>query len=87
MKKQWNPTVDGEPYTVEIDLAPISGKLTVTVNGDAFPLAPKFLTCLLGRTERFMLNDKLALLVIKPFMRADIVVGGKYVESGEDYTG
>lgn len=87
MKKQWNAEVEGEQYTVEIELSLFLGKLTVTVNGESFPLAPKFLTCLFGRKERFMLGDKLALLVIKPFMRADIVVGGKYVGSGEDYTG
>ncbi len=87
MKKQWNVTVDGEPYTVNIDLSGFLGRLTVTVNAEAFPLPPKFLTCLLGRKERLMLGEKLALLVIKPFMRADIVVGGKYVGSGEDYTG
>lgn len=87
MTKQWNVTVDGEPYTVGIEMTPILGKLTVTINGESFPLPPKFLTCLFGRKERLMLGEKLALLVIKPLMRADIVVGGKYVESGEDYTG
>ena len=87
MKKQWNVTVDGEQYTVDIQLTPILGRLTVTINGDSFPLPPKFLTCLWGRKERLMLGEKLALLVIKPFLRADIVIGGKYVESGEDYTG
>lgn len=87
MKKQWNVTVEDEAYTVEIDLSWFLGKLTVSVNGEAFPLTPKFLTCLFGRRERFMLGDKLALLVIKPFLRADIVVGGKYVSSGEMYTG
>ena len=87
MKKQWNATVDGESYTVEMELSPILGNLTVTINGDAFPLTPKFLTCLFGRKERFMLGDKLALLVIKPLLEADIVVGGKYVGSGKDYIG
>lgn len=87
MKKQWNVEVVGEPFTVEMVLTPIWGKLTVTVNGESFPLPPKFLTCFFGRKERLMLGEKLALLVIKPFMRADIVIGGKYVESGEDYTG
>ena len=87
MKKQWNATVDGENYVVEMDLEGFLGKLTVTVNGDAFPLPPKFLTILFGRKERLMLGEKLALLVIKPFLRADIVIAGKYVESGKDYTG
>ena len=87
MKKQWNVTVEDEAYVVEIELSLFLGKLTVSVNGEAFPLTPKFLTCLFGRTERFMLGGKLALLVIKPFLRADIVVGGKYVGSGEMYTG
>ena len=87
MKKQWNVEVEGEQNAVEMELSPILGKLTVTVNGEAFVLPPKFLTCLLGRKERFMLSGKLAILVIKPFMKADIVVGGKYVESGEAYTG
>ena len=87
MKKQWNITVEDEAFVVEIQLSPILGKLTVSVNGESFPLAPKFLTCLFGRTERFMLGGKLALLVIKPFLRADVVVGGKYVESGELSTG
>lgn len=87
MKKQWNVEVEGEQNTVEIDLSPILGKLTVTVNGESFVLPPKFLTCLFGRKERFMLSGKLAILVIRPFMKADIVVGGKYVESGEAYTG
>ena len=44
MKKQWNVTVEGEAYTVEIDLSLFLGKLTVSVNGEAFPLTPKFLT-------------------------------------------
>ena len=87
MKKQWNVEVEGEQNAVEMELSPILGKLTVTVNGEAFVLSPKFLTCLFGRKERFMLSGKLAILVIKPFMKADIVVGGKYVESGEAYTG
>ncbi len=87
MKKQWNVEVEGEQNAVEMELSPILGKLTVTVNGEAFVLPPKFLTCLFGRKERFMLSGKLAILVIKPFMKADIVVGGKYVESGEAYTG
>ena len=65
MKKQWNVTVDGENYAVEIDLEGFLGKLTVTVNGDAFPLPPKFLTILFGRKERLMLGEKLALLVLK----------------------
>ena len=87
MKKQWNVEVEGEQNAVEMELSPILGKLRVTVNGEAFVLPPKFLTCLCGRKERFMLSGKLAILVIKPFMKADIVVGGKYVESGEAYTG
>ena len=87
MKKQWNVEVEGEQNAVEMELSPILGKLTVTVNGEAFVLPPKFLTCLFGRKERFMLSGKLAILVIKPFMKADIVVGGNYVESGEAYTG
>ena len=87
MKKQWNVEVEGEQNAVEMELSPILGKLTVTVNGEAFVLPPKCLTCLFGRKERFMLSGKLAILVIKPFMKADIVVGGKYVESGEAYTG
>lgn len=87
MKKQWQTEVEGEQFTVEIELSFFLGKLTVTVNGESFPLTPKFLTGLFGRKERFMLGDKLALLVIKPFMRADIVVGGKYVGSGEMYKG
>ncbi len=87
MKKQWNVNIDGENFAVAIELTPILGKLTVTVGEDRFPLPPKLLTCFFGRKERLMLGEKLALLVIKPFMRADIVVGGKYVESGEDYTG
>ena len=87
MKKQWNVEVEGEQNSVAISLSPILGKLTVTVNGDDFVLPPKFLTCLFGRKERFMLSGKLAFLVIKPFMKADIVVGGKYVESGEPYVG
>ena len=87
MKKQWNVEVEGEQNAVEMELSPILGKLTVTVNGEVFTLPLKFLTCLFGRKERFMLSGKLAILVIKPFMKADIVVGGKYVESGEAYTG
>ena len=87
MKKQWNVTVEEQAFTVGIELSPILGKLTVTVNEDVFPLAPKVLTCLFGRKERFMLGEKMAILVIKPFMKADIVVGGKFVDSGLDYTG
>ena len=87
MTKKWNVTVDGEDYAVAIELESFFGSLTVTVNGDTFPLTPKFLTVFTGRKERLMLGDKLALLVIKPFDCVDLVVGGKYVSTSEDYTG
>lgn len=87
MKKHWNVEVEGEMNEVLLSLSPIFGKLTVTVNGEAFVLPPKFLTCFFGRKERFMLSGKLAILEIKPFMKADIVVGGKYIGSGEIYQG
>lgn len=87
MKKQWTVEVEGEQNEVQLTLTPILGKLTVTVNGENFVLPPKFLTCFFGRKERFMLSGKLAILEIKPFMKVDIVVGGKYVGSGETYTG
>lgn len=87
MNKQWNVEIEGEQHLVAIECTPILGKLTVSIDDDVFPLAPKFLTCLFGRREQFLLGEKPALLIIKPFMKADIVVEGRYVESGEDYTG
>ncbi len=81
MTKQWQVTVEGEAHEVSIEATGFLGRLSVTIDGDTFLLPSKFLTVLLGRRERLMLSDKLVLLVIKPFMRVYLVVGGKYIDS------
>ncbi len=77
MKKVWTvPTESGE-LLVSADYTLFLGKLTVTIGEDIFPLPSKFLTVFFGRRESLMIDDKLAILAIRPFGKADLIVGGK----------
>ncbi len=79
MKKEWNITQDGENYAIVVTYTLFLGKMTVSVNDSNFVLPNKFLTGLFGRKESFMLGDKLAILLIKPFGKAELTTaGGKY---------
>ncbi len=85
MKKEWTVSTEEGTLAVSVEYTLFLGKLTVTIGENTFPLPSKPLTVLLGRRESLMIDDKLAFLVIRPFGEADLVVGGKYLSTGEDY--
>ncbi len=79
MKKEWNIPQDGENYAVTVEYTLFLGKMKVSVNDATYVLPNKFLTGLFGRKESFMLGEKLAILRIKPFGKAELTTaGGKY---------
>ncbi len=79
LKKEWTVVQDDETYTVTAEYTLFLGKMKVSVNDSTYVLPKKFLTCLLGRKESFMLGDKLAILRVKPFGKAELTTaGGKY---------
>lgn len=79
-KRYWSiPTEDGI-LPISVAYTGFTGKLTVSIGEDTFPLPPKFLMGLFGRKENFKVDDKLALLVIPPFGDAAIVVGGRKIK-------
>ena len=79
-KRYWSiPTEDGI-LPISVAYTGFTGKLTVSIGEDTFPLPPKFLMGLFGRKENFKVDDKLALLVIRPFGDAAIVVGGRKIK-------
>lgn len=79
MKKEWNITQDEETYAVTVEYTLFLGNMKVSVNESTFVLPKKFLTGLFGRKESFMLGDKLAILRIKPFGKAELTTaGGKH---------
>ncbi len=77
MKKEWTVPTEEGTLSVSADYTLFLGKLTVTVGEDTFPLPSKFLTVLFGRRESLVIDDKLALLIIRPFGEAELIVGGK----------
>ena len=79
-KRYWSiPTEDGI-LPISVAYTGFTGKLTVSIGEDTFPLPPKFLMGLFGRKENFKVDDKLALLVIRPFGDAALVVGGRPIK-------
>ena len=79
MKKEWNIAQDGENYAVSVEYTLFLGNMKVSVNDSTFVLPKKFLTGLFGRKESFMLGEKLAILRVKPFGKAELTTaGGKY---------
>ncbi len=85
MKKEWTVPTEEGALAVSADYTLFLGKLTVTVGEDVFSLPSKFLTVFFGRKESLVIDDKLALLVIRPFGNADLVIGGNYLSTGEAY--
>ena len=79
-KRYWSiPTEEGE-LAVSVAYNGFTGNMTVSIGEDTFPLPPKFLMGLFGRKENFKVDDKLALLVIRPFGGAMITVGGRTIK-------
>lgn len=85
MKKDWIVPTENGTLAVSATYTLWLGKLHVRVGTDDFILPPKFLTLLFGRRESFVVDDKLAFLVIRPFGEADLVIDGKYLSTGEAY--
>ena len=83
--KNWSVSSNGEDFDITVEYSGFIGKLIVKINEDKFILPNKNFTFLVGRKERLLLGEKMALLVIKPFGEADLVVDGKYLSTGEDY--
>lgn len=78
-KKEWTVAQGDETYTITTEYTLFLGKMKVSVNDSTYVLPQKLLTGLLGRKESFMLGDKLAILRVKPFGRAELITaGGKF---------
>ena len=76
-KRYWCiPTEEGD-LPISVAYNSFTGKTSVSIGEDTFPLPPKFLMGLFGRKENFKVDDKLALLMIRPFGGAVITVGGR----------
>lgn len=79
MKKEWKITQNGENYTVMAEYTLFLGKMQVSVGDSTYILPSKILTFFFGRKESFMLGDKLAILRIKPFGKAELITAdGKH---------
>ena len=79
MKQEWNLTQGGENYAVSVEYTLFLGKMKVSVGESTYILPNKFLSGLFGRKESFMLGEKLAILRIKPFGKAELIAAdGKH---------
>lgn len=80
IKQHWTVAEDDAVHTVAYTCKPFTGKMTVTVDGEAFALKSKFLFFGLARREAFRVGDTQALLVVGKGGRAQVLIKGKVVE-------
>lgn len=79
-KRYWSIPTEDDDLAVSVAYNGFTGKMSVSIGEDTFPLPPKFLMGLFGRKENFKVDDKLALLVVRPFGGAVITVGGRKIK-------
>ena len=60
----WNVQTEEEKHRVEYAFSRMKGKITVTIDGDAFDLPAGFLGMHPARREIFRLGDEQAVLVV-----------------------
>lgn len=60
----WEINAEGETHTVTYAFSRLKGKITVTIDGDAFDLPAGFLGMHPARREIFRLGDEQAVLVV-----------------------
>ncbi len=79
------PNEDGTTHTVTYALSRLTGRMTVTVNGDAFTLSAGFLSLKAARREPFRLvgmdgEAEQAILVVDKKGRATLLFRAQTVE-------
>ena len=80
IKQHWTVIEDEVAHEVEYACRPISGKMAVTIDGETFGLASKFLCFGLARREAFRVGDTQALLVVSKSGRAQVLIKGKPID-------
>ncbi len=80
IKQNWTVTEDELTHSVAYTCKPLWGKITVTIDGEAFGLSSKFLFFGLARREAFRVGDTQALLVVGKSGRAQVLIKGKPIE-------
>ena len=80
IKQHWTFVEDEVAHEIEYACRPISGRIAVTIDGETFGLASKFLWFGLARREAFRVGDTQALLVVAKNGRAQVLIKGKPME-------
>ena len=80
IKQHWTVVEDDVAHEIEYACRPISGKMAVTIDGETFGLASKFLWFGLARREVFRVGDTQALLVVGKSGRAQVLIKGKPID-------
>ncbi len=78
----WTVVEDEVTHKVEYLCNPITGNMTVGIDGDVYTLKSKFSFFGLARREAFRIGDTQALLVVGKNGRAQVLIKGKPVEEG-----
>ena len=80
IKQHWTVVEDDVAHEIEYACRPISGRMAVTIDGETFGLASKFLWFGLARREAFRVGDTQALLVVGKSGRAQVLIKGKPID-------
>lgn len=78
--QSWTIIEDEIEHRVEYLCNPITGNMTVGIDGETFSLKSKFLFIGLARREAFRVGDTQALLVVGKSGKAQVLIKGKPVE-------
>ncbi len=77
IKQNWTVVEDEVTHTVDYTCKPLLGKITVSIDGEAFDLRSKFLFIGLARREAFRVGDTQAVLAVAKSGRAQVLIKGK----------
>lgn len=80
IKQHWIVAEDEVTHAVEYTCRPLTGKITVTIDGESFDLRSKFLCFGIARREAFRVGDIQALLVVAKSGRAQVLIKGKPID-------
>lgn len=82
--QHWTIVDDETEHKVEYLCRPITGNMTVGIDGEVFSLKSKFLFFGLARREAFRVGDTQALLVVGKNGRAQVLIKGKPIDESQN---
>ena len=78
-KQAWSVTLDEENHEVAYAFSRAKGRMTVTIDGEAFDMPCGLFGCKAARREPFRLGDYQAILAVEKNGRATLIVDGETV--------